>query len=404
MRRRRGYRYLETLRAYGLARLDEAGETAVARGGLERALLPPSDVADDWSWLANVYMSDGAGLSMLEDTTRREAAGFAHAEGRLDAAALIYCSCAFREDPGTLEAVLRQVGPLAEASDALGPVAWRAANAALVFLTRLTRRYEACFETTERMLAALDVDDPARPWFAGWRAALTTAVAPEVGLAQSEEVLEHAIRVGRPGDDGTVADVLIVMGTGLALVGRLPEARARVEEALGWCLVGSPGYDQAIGSLLWLDVIDGASPGPSVRAAVARQDLGAGLAQFCAAPAALCSDGSVAERAAELARRCRSRPIGDVATPYLLAFAWLALEQGEPDRAGALVSVAEIYDSSTHLALVHLVARIEGWTDEEWRTRRDATIARYLSADHEPEAERGPAVLDAEVERWTALD
>ena len=53
--------------------------------------------------------------------------------------------------------------------------------------------------------------------------------------------------------------------------------------------------------------------------------------------------------------------------------------------------MAELYDSSTHVALIHLLAVLEEWTDDEWTARRDAAIAHYLSPEHAAEAEEGPA-------------
>ena len=195
----RGYRLLESLRAFGLAKLEELDEAASARAALERALLPPPAHADDWAWLANDYTADDGSSDIVEDTTRRDAARCAQDEGRLDVAALIYFSCAFRDDPGALENLLQVVRPLAQRKEELGATAWRAVNAAELVLARLTRRYGECFETAERMLADLPRDDPARPWFESWKWALTIAVAPEVGLAHVDDAiaLRHAPRPDR---------------------------------------------------------------------------------------------------------------------------------------------------------------------------------------------------------------
>ena len=89
-----------------------------------------------------------------------------------------------------------------------------------------------------------------------------------------------------------------------------------------------------------------------------------------------------------------------MATPYLLAFAWLAMQRNDPVRAGELVAIAELYDSSTAIALIHLLAALGGWTDETWQAERDAAIATYLSPAHEFAVEQGPVMLDEELRRW----
>ena len=125
-----------------------------------------------------------------------------------------------------------------------------------------------------------------------------------------------------------------------------------------------------------------------------------GLGELCVAPAALCADGSVEARAGALVRGARRRPPTDVPTPFLLAFGWLAVEEGDPGRAAELVATAELYDASTHIGLTFLLSKLEGWTEENWDHSRDRAIGRYLSDDHHRVAKRGTAVLADEVERW----
>ena len=72
-------------------------------------------------------------------------------------------------------------------------------------------------------------------------------------------------------------------------------------------------------------------------------------------------------------------------------------------RAPALpetLSVAEVFDSSTLIALVYLLARARGWTSREWEAERDAAIAKYLHPDHESATRRGTAVLNDEIAAW----
>ena len=220
------------------------------------------------------------------------------------------------------------------------------------------RRYGECFETAERMLADLPPDDPARTWFDSWRIALTIAVAPEVGFAHVDDVIakRHAPRP-EPAATGPSRSLIISKATGLALVREVSEARATAQQALEWCEVGTSIHDQALAVLLWLLVLTGGSPSPRVVAALSKQDQTQGAARVLRG-----AGGPVPELRRYRNERpsssgcARLRPVGDVATPYLLAFGWLAVERGELDRARELARVAELYDSSTHVALIHLLA------------------------------------------------
>ena len=198
--------------------------------------------------------------------------------------------------------------------------------------------------------------------------------------------------------DGTVTEALTNKATGLAILRRLDEARDATAEALTWA--DKDKGDQALAILMWISYLSGVTPDDDLRRGIAARNQDLGLAQLCVAPAALCGDRSVEERAAELVAGARRRPSADVATPFLLAFAWLAIEQGDHARAADLASKAELYDASTHVGLTHLLARLGGWTEESWDQCRDRAIAGYLSDDHEPLAKQGAAALGVEVERW----
>ena len=52
------------------------------------------------------------------------------------------------------------------------------------------------------------------------------------------------------------------------------------------------------------------------------------------------------------------------------------------------------------IALLYLLATVQGWSDDAWTLERDATIGRYLSPDHEAAAKEGFATLADEVQRW----
>jgi predicted ATPase/class 3 adenylate cyclase len=396
----RGYAYLESLREFGRRALTGAHEATDARLALEAALLPSARLAADWTALANEYLSAGDLTLVIEDTTRREAAGHALAAGRLDTAALIFSSCAFRDTPGALTATLQLVSPLVARRHDLDPLAWRAAAATKVLLERLTRRYEACITTSMQMLELLDADDPARHWFDTWRCALITAVAPAAGLAEIDSILDRVRAAASPPHDWALSQMLLVRATGLAMLRRLSDAHAAAIEGLEWAGVGRESRDQALAMVLWLAYLTGDGCDGMLLDLVARQSQQLGLAELCAAPAALAAEGSVEDRASLLVGAARRRPSTDVTTPFLLAFAWLAVEEGELTHAAELVACAEIYDSSTEVALVHVIAHIRGWTDDTWARECDAAIAEYLHPDHESASRQGHAVLAAEIEAW----
>ncbi len=398
--RSQGYRFLETLREYGRRELVVHEEEAEARAALEAALLPSAPLREDWIALVNQYICSDDLAIVIEDDTRRDAATHATEGGRLDAAALIFSSCVFHDHPGAVETTLRLVAPLAGQRDDLDPIAWRAAVAAKVALERLTRRYGECFQTSIDMLGALDADDPARGWFDSWRCALTTAVAPQAGVAETDAVIAEVRRNARPPLDWTLSQLLVTKATGLAMLHRLADARPVAEEALAWAPIGKESRDQCLAVLLWiLHAMNAPTEHLLDEVGAQRQELG--VAELCAAPGALCSSGSIEERARRLVASARRRPSTDVPTPFLLAFAWLAVEEGDPARAAELAARAEIYDSSTNIAVLYLLATLQGWSDDSWARECDAVLARYLGPGHEPAAKEGFATLAAEVERWS---
>ena len=395
-----GFRFLETLRAYGRHKLVDGDEVEDAGAALESALLPEARLLGDWTLLANEYICANDLDVLLEDATRRAAATGALDGGRLDAAAMIFSSCVFRDDPGAAETALGLVAPLAVRRDELDPVAWRAISAAKVALDRLTRRYVECVETSVAVLAALDPDDPSRGWFDLWRCALTTAVAPQAGIAEIDNVLPAVRANARPPHDFTLSQFLASRSTGLAVLRRLDEAMEAAIEALAWAPGGKDSRDQALALVLWILYLTRGHPSTDLQKEVAKQNQELGLAEVCLAPCALALDLPVEDRAALLASSARRRPPTDSPTPFLLAFAWLAIEEGDRTRSADLAATAELYDASTEVGLIHLLATLHAWGDETWNHQRAAAIGHYLSPEHEPLVEQGSATLADEVDRW----
>lgn len=395
-----GYRYLETLRDFGRRELSEAGESLATQAALEAALLPPPTMAASWTALVNDYVCAADVAIVLEDATRRDAAIRSLDAGRLDAAAMIFSSCGFREDQGTIEITLQLVTPLAGRREELDPIAWLAVSAAKVELERLARRYAECFGTSIEVLAVLDDDDPNRGWFDSWRCALLTAIAPEAGIEETDRVLPRTRANARPPLDFTLSQVLATKATGLAVGHRLDDARPVAEEGLAWAPSGKESRDQLLAILLWIRYLSGNPVDQALQAEVAAQHQELGLAELCAAPGALCADLPFEARAAALVAAARRRAPNDIPSPYLLAFGWLAFEEGDRDRAAQLVATAELYDSSTYIGLLYLLAALGDWADDAWISERDIAVAHYLSPDHEAAAHQGFARLTEAIDHW----
>jgi hypothetical protein len=277
---------------------------------------------------------------------------------------------------------------------------WLVANATTLLLQRDARDYLAVLETSARIVADIGHDHEAGSWFELWRCALVTAVDPEWGLAEVDAALPAAHDRARPPVDWTLSQFLATKAAGLALLGRLDEAAPCAVESADCATAGQESRDQSLAMQAWIGYLRGTAVSPELTDAIAGQDLELGLAELCAAPGALHADGSVDERAARLVALARTRPKRDLATPYLLAFAWLAIEEGDVRRARRLVDHAEMFDASTQVALLYALAAIEGWTAAAWHAGRDAMCAKYLSPEHEHAVRLGIEVLDAELDDW----
>ncbi len=396
-----GFRLQESIREYGRATPLYDDEREATRRALETALAPPVDVVADWHSLLNDHLTSMQETLVVEKTTRREAAVAAYHAGRLDSAAVIFATCTFRDEPGTLDSLLPIVTRLYQRRAELDDSSWKAAAFAKVGVERMSRRYAECFATADETVRWLRPDDPARPWFQVWMCAFVSAVAPEDGLRMIEQSLPSAFRHARPPHDMVITEALSTKSTDLAVLRRLDEASEAAAEARAWAVPGTGVADQALALQMWLAYLTDTPTGADLRAAVAAQNAALGLAELCGPPAVLCSGSDIAERARGLSDLSRRRTRVDLATPLLLAFAWLWIEAGDHDRANELARAAELYDASTEVGLIYLVARLEGWGDDDWNGRRDATIAWYLDPAHVDLSDRGPAELTAELTRWT---
>ncbi len=162
---RLGYTFLETLREYGREQSAHAGDAHPDRLALEEALLPSSEAVDDWTTLVNTYLCAPDPAMMIEDATRLAAATRALDEHRLDQAAYLFSSVAYRGEVGALRSRMETVRSLAGRRSELQPMAWLAACATELLLARAARDYGTCLEVATDVLAELEPGDPARGWF-----------------------------------------------------------------------------------------------------------------------------------------------------------------------------------------------------------------------------------------------
>jgi predicted ATPase/class 3 adenylate cyclase len=336
----RGYRMLESMREFGRRELVERGELDDARCAVELALLPPLEEIDaDYFCFVNVYAVWNE-RTTLEATTRREAATLALEAGRVDVAAHLFASATSPEEPGGHHRMLAQLDVLKERIDELSPSAARSVRGPLALLHAFTGSYAAALETSAESLALLSEDDPHRrfPEALVMMFSLPFVEPPRV-LAETDEILERAIRhAGRPPD-------ALISWMALSRAGALQGDRARIESAreqarigVQWAPAGAP-RQQAVAMLLLIEYLGGLERGPEL-AAAADEPIVGNEQPLIGVAAALAADAPVEERARRLSALARRRPLGlwmHEESPFIAAFALLALEEDDVDRAEALL-------------------------------------------------------------------
>ena len=154
--------------------------------------------------------------------------------------------------------------------------------------------------------------------------------------------------------------------------------------------------------LAWLDYLEDTQSerSPSAATADARPDNGmpdVAIAQT------LADDVPTDARARRLVGLARRRPLGrwiHEESTFLVPFAWLAIEEGELERAASLLDACATVEIATATGLVKALQRVEELESGE-PVKIWAVTPRLMDRDPE-HLRRAPSVLAAELERWDA--
>ena len=398
-----GYRLLETIRAFGRRRSAALGEVHRMQTALEHALLPPLDEIDDdffgflnsrCNWTAN---------SLLEATTRGDAATQALEQGRLDAAAYLVLAATTPTDPGGHGRMLSNARRLVEHGDELRDSAQVAARTAKMALETFTNRYLDTFETAREAQWRLGRGDPRCRIFDAWRLMIVSTATIDEVVEETNELLPLAIAQATPPHDVATSMMAIARAVGLYLAtGDAADARQAGLLAAAWAEPGTAVHSLAVSWLAWLGYLEDTESerSPSTARADALPDNGmpdVAIAQT------LADQATTDARAHRLVRLARSRPLGrwiHEESTFLVPFAWLAIEQGELERAASLLDACATVEIATATGLIKALQRLEECQTGEpvnlW-----AIAPRLMDRDPE-HLRRAPSVLAAELERWDA--
>ena len=243
---------------------------------LESALLPPVEEIDDdffgflnsrCNWTAN---------SLLEATTRGDAATQALEQGRLDAAAYLVLAATTPTDPGGHGRMLSNASRLVERGDELRDSAQVAARAAKMALETFTNRYLDTFETAREAQWRLGRGDPRRRIFDAWRLMIVSTATIDEVVEETNELLPLAIAQATPPHDVATSMMAIARAVGLYLAtGDAADARRSGLLAAAWAEPGTAVHSLAVSWLAWLGYLeDTGSEPPSAAQADALADNG----------------------------------------------------------------------------------------------------------------------------------
>ncbi len=400
----RGYRLLESTRAFGTARLDELGDLEATHLVLEAALVPSQgEITNDYLAFSDAYC-DWNERTVIEAATRRAAAARADADGRYESAAILYVTATSPEEPGAHQRMLTRVQELQSHADELSPGARTALWAAQVWLHTFTFQMMEMMTTAIDALAAMPTDDPSRRLFEAYRLLALTPVDPDAVIAETDKLVPDVLEQVTRSYDYSLAFIFLARSIALLAVQRIEEAREAARSAVRWVAPGTGGYHSALSHLLWMEHTEGLGHGPEFELVKDFSPTDFGLQQIRIA-VAISSDAAVEERAARLAALARSRPLGGLVyeeSLFSVPFAWLAIEEGDFERAQRLLDAFATIDPGSGTAGVRaleLLARVttgEGLTTE--------ALLLHLFGPTAPDRLRRtiPAVLNEELAYWDA--
>lgn len=398
----RGFGMLESMRAFGRQQLERNGEVEVAQLALESALVPDhEEIARDYVAFSETYC-DWNERNALEATTRRSAASIAHRADRIESAAFIYVSATSPDEPGAHHQMLAEVRELRSRHAALSRAGRTASWVAQMWLQTFTFQMADMVQTAIDALADLPDDDPSRRLFDAYRL-MGSAVYEAASVIVETDTLIPALveTVGRSHDSGMA---LIALARSMALLSVPDYARAHeaAHLALRRAAPRSGAYDAALAHLLWMEYTGHLPHGEELTEARAL-----GVSHYSqlrvAVAAAIATDAPIEQRAAEIIELARWQPLGSQIydeSQFIVAFAWLALEEQRTDRAAQLLAAFATIDPGSGTAGVLALERLARAETGE-PLSPDEMLLRFIDpAVHERLARSVPLALSEELAYW----
>ena len=207
-------------------------------------------------------------------------------------------------------------------------------------LETFTNRYLDTFETAREAQWRLGRGDPRRRIFDAWRLMIVSTATIDEVVEETNELLPLAIAQATPPHDVATSMMAIARAVGLYLAtGDAADARRSGLLAVAWAEPGTAVHSLAVSWLAWLGYLEdtGSEPPPSAARADALADNGmpdVAIAQTLADHATTDArgTGSCASPGADPSAGGLTR-----SPTFLVPFAWLAIEQGELERAASLL-------------------------------------------------------------------
>lgn len=285
-------------------------------------------------------------------------------------------------------------------SSALSSSALHALRLSEVLLETFTLRLTEMLETASSTLAEMDPHDPARDVFEAWQLMAFTVVDPESVVAQTESL--PAGSVSRDPPDFALAMRTAARSIALLAAERIEDAHVAARSATGWAAPGSGSFDMAGSHLLWMEHTEGLERSVEADRTLESTEI-RHLSNRLAVAAAVGSAEPIAQRAAKVCRLATSgsrRGTLYEESIYIAAFAWLAFEAGDIDRADALLERFVSADPATGTAAVRAMDRISRERTGEPITR-DELLERMFAPDvHQVMPRLLPKLLAQELSRW----
>jgi predicted ATPase/class 3 adenylate cyclase len=398
----RGFRMLESMRAFGRQQLERCGELEAAQLALESALVPDhEEIARDYLAFSDVYCDWNERIA-LEATTRRSAASIAHRAGRIESAAFIYASATSPDEPGAHHQLLAEVQELRSHDADLSRAGRTASWAAQMWLQAFTFQMGDMLQTAIDALADLPEDDPSRRLFDAYRLIALTVVDPDSVIVATAGLIPVLLETIDRSHDYAIAFIVLARSVALLSVNDVAGAHEAARLALRWAAPGSGGYDTVLSHLLWMEYTEGLTRGPELTEARSLgvshySQLRVGVA------AAVAMDAPIERRAGEVVELARWHALGSQIyeeSLFIVAFAWLALEEQRFDRAAQLLTAFATIDPGSGTAGVRALGRL-ALAETGESVGRDEMLLRFVDPSaHERLAHSVPLTLSKELAYW----